>query len=227
MSSADRQIAVDVLNNLKTLTMKVDILNTEGQSTGRTIELSDEVFGIEPNEHVVYLAVKQYLANQRQGTHKAKERGEVKGSRRKLKRQKGTGTARAGDIKNPIYRGGGRVFGPRPRKYTLKLNKKVKRLAKKSVLSDKAQNDQIVVIEDFTFEAPKTKAYVSILEKLGLKDQKSLLVLPEMDKNIYRSGRNIPKVFIRRASDLNPYDMLNGGKMILSEGAVEQLNALV
>ncbi len=207
--------------------MKVDVLNIEGKSTGRSIELSDDVFGIEPNEHVVYLAVKQFLANQRQGTHKAKERGEVKGSRRKLKRQKGTGTARAGDIKNPIFRGGGRVFGPRPRKYTLKLNKKVKRLAKKSVLADKAKNGQLLVIEDFSFEAPKTKAYMNILENLGLKGQKSLLVLPEMDRNVYRSGRNIPKVFIRRAADLNPYDMLNGGKMILSEGAIEQLNALV
>ncbi len=206
--------------------MKVDILNTEGKPTGRSIELSDEVFGIEPNEHVVYLAVKQYLANQRQGTHKAKERGEVKGSRHKLKRQKGTGTARAGDIKNPLFRGGGRVFGPRPRNYSLKLNKKVKRLARKSVLSDRAKNDRLIVIEDFSFDAPKTKAYQSILGNLGVAGQKSMLVLPEMDKNVYLSGRNIPKVYIRRAADLNAYDLLNGGKIIISESAVEQLNAL-
>ncbi len=204
--------------------MKVEIIDIEGKNTGRTVELSDDVFGIEPNEHVVYLAVKQYLAHQRQGTHKTKGRSEVKGSRRKLYRQKGTGRARVGDIKNPIFRGGGTVFGPQPRKYTIKLNKKVKRLARRSVLSDRAKKGMIKVIEDFTFDAPKTKQYIQVLKNLGLDGQKSTLILPETDKHIVLSARNIPKVFVRRVQDLNTYDLLNGGQLLIMESAVEKIN---
>ncbi len=204
--------------------MKVEVIDIEGKNTGRTVELSDEVFGIEPNEHVVYLAVKQYLAHQRQGTHKTKGRSEVKGSRRKLYRQKGTGRARVGDIKNPIFRGGGTVFGPQPRKYTIKLNKKVKRLARRSVLSDRAKKGMIKVIEDFTFDAPKTKQYIQVLKNLGLDGQKSTLILPETDKHIVLSARNIPKVFVRRVHDLNTYDLLNGGQLLIMESAVEKIN---
>ncbi len=204
--------------------MKVEVIDIEGKNTGRTVELSDDVFGIEPNEHVVYLAVKQYLAHQRQGTHKTKGRSEVKGSRRKLYRQKGTGRARVGDIKNPIFRGGGTVFGPQPRKYTIKLNKKVKRLARRSVLSDRAKKGMIKVIEDFTFDAPKTKQYIQVLKNLGLDGQKSTLILPETDKHIVLSARNIPKVFVRRVHDLNTYDLLNGGQLLIMESAVEKIN---
>jgi len=204
--------------------MKVEVIDIEGKNTGRTVELSDQVFGIQPNEHVVYLAVKQYLAHQRQGTHKTKGRSEVKGSRRKLYRQKGTGRARVGDIKNPIFRGGGTVFGPQPRKYTIKLNKKVKRLARRSVLSDRAKKGMIKVIEDFTFDVPKTKQYLQVLKNLGLDGQKSTLILPETDKHIVLSARNIPKVFVRRVHDLNTYDLLNGGQLLIMESAVEKIN---
>jgi len=202
----------------------VEVIDIEGKNTGRTVELSDQVFGIQPNEHVVYLAVKQYLAHQRQGTHKTKGRSEVKGSRRKLYRQKGTGRARVGDIKNPIFRGGGTVFGPQPRKYTIKLNKKVKRLARRSVLSDRAKKGMIKVIEDFTFDVPKTKQYLQVLKNLGLDGQKSTLILPETDKHIVLSARNIPKVFVRRVHDLNTYDLLNGGQLLIMESAVEKIN---
>ena len=204
--------------------MKVDIVNIEGKSTGRSIELSEKVFGVEPNDHVMYLAVKQYLANQRQGTHKAKERGEIKGSTRKIKKQKGTGTARAGSIKNPIFRGGGRIFGPRPRKYTIKLNKKVKILARLSALSQKAKEGAIVVMEDFSLDAPKTKAYYNILKNVECTDLKSILVTKERDVNLSLSARNLQKSHVSRASDLNTYEILNANKLVFSESALNELN---
>jgi len=204
--------------------MKLDIIGTNGSSTGRSIELPDAIFGVEPNEHAVYLAVKQYLANQRQGTHKAKEKGEITGSTRKLKKQKGTGTARAGSIKSPVFRGGGRVFGPRPRSYGIKLNKKVKRLARMSALSDLASKGQIKVIEDFTFEAPKTSEFVTILKNLEC-NGKAVLVTGDADNTLYLSGRNIPKTKVISASDLNTYQVMNAGTLLLSEGAVEKIVA--
>ncbi|NRB46463.1 MAG: 50S ribosomal protein L4 [Saprospiraceae bacterium] len=203
--------------------MKLEVLNIQGEKTGRSVDLPEDIFGIEPNEHAVYLAVKQFLANQRQGTHKAKERGEVAGSTRKLKRQKGTGTARAGDIKNPVFRGGGRIFGPRPRKYTVRLNKKVKRLARKSALSDKAAAGNILVVEDFSFEAPKTKEFINILQQLDVNGQKTVLVTSDFEKEVYLSSRNVPKTETVRATDLNTYEIMNAGKLILSEGAVEKI----
>ena len=203
--------------------MKVDVLNIQGEKTGKEIELPESVFGIEPNEHVVYLAVKRYLANQRQGTHKSKERGEIRGSRKKLKRQKGTGTARFGDIKNPIFRGGGRIFGPRPRNYSSKLNKKVKALARKSALTSKLQKEQIVVVEDFTFEGPKTSEYVNILNNLNAGDGKSLLVTKDYDNTLYLSSRNLPTASVASAKDVNTYQILNSNHISLSEGAVEQI----
>ncbi len=203
--------------------MKLDVFNIQGEKTGRSVDLPDEIFGIEPNEHAVYLAVKQYLAHQRQGTHSSKERNAVKGSRRKLKRQKGTGTARAGDIKNPLFRGGGRVFGPRPRKYTLGLPKKVKRLARKSALAAKAQKGQLFVVEDFSFDAPKTKAYVEILAKLELDGKKVIHVTADKEENVYLSSRNLPKTKVMRAQDLNTYAVLNCQTLLLSEGAVEKI----
>lgn len=203
--------------------MKLEVVNIQGQPTGRDVELPEDIFGIEPNEHAVYLAVKQYLANQRQGTHKSKERNEVVGSTRKIKRQKGTGTARAGDIKNPIFRGGGRTFGPRPRDYGLRLNKKVKRLARLSALSGKASAGEIVVVEDFSFESPKTKEYINILNALEVKDTKSLLVTVDYEKTLYLSSRNLKKSRVVRASDLNTYDILNAGSLILSEGAIDKI----
>ena len=203
--------------------MKLEVLNIQGQQTGREIELPEDVFGVEPNEHVVYLAVKQYLAAQRQGTHKAKERNEIAGSTKKLKRQKGTGTARFGDIKNPVFRGGGRIFGPRPRKYNITLNKKVKLLARKSALSSKASAGKIFVIEDFSFEAPKTKAFVDILTALKVADQKPVVVTSDYEKEVYLSSRNLPKTKVVRASDLNTYEVMNAGALILSEGAVEKI----
>lgn len=200
--------------------MKVEVLNIEGQSTGREVELPDEVFGIEPNDHVLYLAVKQYLANQRQGTHKAKERGEVKGSSKKIKRQKGTGTARAGNIRNPLFKGGGRIFGPRPRSYRQKLNKKVKTLARKSALSYKAQENKILVVEDFDFDSPKTKKYLKVLQSLNSNGQKSLLILNEPKKNIYLSSRNIPKANVMTVGNLNTYKIMDAQTLILSESTV-------
>lgn len=203
--------------------MKLDIVNIEGQKTGKQVDLPDSIFGIEPNDHAVYLAVKQYQANQRQGTHSAKERGEVKGSTRKIKRQKGTGTARAGDIKNPLFRGGGRVFGPRPRTYGIKLNKKVRQLARKSALSNKQSNGQIMILEDFTFEAPKTGEYFNILQKLEVANQRTLLVTGDMDRSLVLSSRNLQKATVTRASDLNTFDILNTHTLILSEGAIEKI----
>jgi len=205
--------------------MKLDIVNIDGQSTGKQVDLPEDIFGVEPNEHAVYLAVKSYLANQRQGTHKAKERGEIKGSTRKIKRQKGTGTARAGDIKNPLFRGGGRVFGPRPRNYSIKLNKKVRALARKSALSDKQANGKLMVIEDFTFEAPKTKQFRGILDKLNVTNQKTIVVTTDHDKHLYLSSRNLPKASVTRASDLNTYEIVRAQNIVLSEGAIEQIKA--
>jgi large subunit ribosomal protein L4 len=207
--------------------MKLEVLNIQGESTGRSVDLPDDIFGIEPNEHVVYLAVKQYRANQRQGTHKTKERNEVAGSTRKIKRQKGTGTARAGDIKNPIFRGGGRIFGPRPRTYRSRLNKKTKRLARLSALSTKAGAGQIKIVEDFSFEAPKTKEYVNILRNLKVDDQKCILVTGEFEKEVYLSSRNLPSASVVRAADLSTYDILYANILVLSEGSVEQIVKLL
>lgn len=203
--------------------MKLDVININGEKTGKSVELPEDIFGIEPNEHVVYLAVKQYLAAQRQGTHKSKERGEIAGSTRKIKRQKGTGTARAGSLKNPLFRSGGRIFGPKPRNYTQKLNKKVKRLARKSALSDKMSKKQLFIVEDFSFDAPKTRAYKDILGKLGVAEKKSLLVTREHDTNVYLSSRNIPNADVQSASNLNTYQILNSNTLVVSEGAIEEI----
>ena len=203
--------------------MKLDIINIEGQKTGKQVDLPDDIFGIEPNDHAVYLAVKQYNANQRQGTHASKERGDVAGSRRKIKRQKGTGTARAGDIKNPLFRGGGRVFGPRPRNYSIKLNKKVRSLARKSALSGKASAGQILVVEDFTFETPRTKDYLNILSNLEVNGQKTLLVTGDHDQSVVLASRNIQKADVTRAQDLNTYSVLNTNTLILSESSIEKI----
>ena len=205
--------------------MKLEVLNVNGDSTGRSVELPDNLFGGEPNEHAVYLAVKAYLANQRQGTHKAKEKGEIKGSTRKLKRQKGTGTARAGSIKSGVFRGGGRMFGPRPRNYTQRLNKKVKLIARRSAIAGKLANGQVKVVEDFTFEAPRTKEYVNILNGLDLQNGKSLLVIGDHDPNVLLSSRNIQKAGVVTAAELNTYDVMNSGILVLSEGAVEKIIA--
>jgi large subunit ribosomal protein L4 len=203
--------------------MNLEVLNIEGKSTGRTISLPESVFGITPNEHAVYLAVKQFSNNQRQGTHKAKERNEIKGSTRKLHKQKGTGGSRKGDIKNPLFRGGGRVFGPRPRDYGISLNKKVKLLAKLSVLSDKAQNNNIIVVEDIQFTQPRTKEFVQVLSNLGLGTTKSLYVTGDYDTNAYLSSRNLQKAQVSAAKDLNTYAVMNANKLVLSESAVQRL----
>ena len=203
--------------------MKLEVLTIDGKKSGKQVELPEDIFGIEPNEHAVYLAVKQYNANQRQGTHKSKERGEVKGSTRKIKRQKGTGTARAGDIKNPLFRGGGRIFGPRPRNYGFKLNKKVKQLARKSALSSKASDGKILIVEDFTFDAPQTKQYVNILNNLELGHQKTLLVTGDHDQMLVLSSRNLQKANVARAQDLNVYQILDAATLIVSEGAIEKI----
>ena len=206
--------------------MELAIYNIKGEDTGRKIALNDAVFGIEPNEHVVYLAVKQYLANQRQGTHKAKERSEVAGSTRKLGKQKGGGGARRGDINSPLLVGGGRVFGPRPRDYRFKLNKKMKDLARKSALSYKAQSNQIVVVEDFTFEAPKTKDFVNFTKNIKLEGVKMLLVLADQNKNVYLSARNIESANIISASQINTYKVLDNKALVLTESSVAVLNEL-
>jgi large subunit ribosomal protein L4 len=206
--------------------MEINVLNISGKDTGRKVELSDEIFGVQPNDHAIYLDVKQYLANQRQGTHKAKERNEVSGSTRKLKKQKGTGTARAGSIKSPLFRGGGRVFGPQPRDYSFKLNKKLKQLARKSALSYKAQNNAIMVLEDFSLEAPKTKEFVSICKNLNLNDKKSLFIISESNKNIYLSSRNLERNKVAIASSINTYEIMNAGTLVLVESSVDALNKL-
>lgn len=204
--------------------MKQEVYNIQGETTGRSVELADEVFGIEPNEHVVYLAVKHYLANQRQGTHKAKERGEVAGSTKKLKRQKGTGTARAGDIKNPVFRGGGRMFGPRPRTYNSRINRKVKQLARKSALSGKVANGALSIIEDFSFESPATKSYINILNAFEATGKKSLLITTDYEKEVYLSSRNLQKARVLRADEVSTYDILYADKVLVSESAVEKLS---
>ena len=206
--------------------MKIAVYNIQGESTGREIELPDSVFGVAPNDHAVYLAVKQYLAHQRQGTHKSKEKGEITGSTRKLKRQKGTGTARAGDIKSPIFRGGGRIFGPKPRDYSMKLNKKTKQLARKTVLADKLRTDNLIIVEDFSFEGPKTKAYLNILSSLAIDDRKSLVVTSEYDKNVYLSGRNVSYSKTVVASDLNTYTIMNANTLVLTESAAAKISEL-
>jgi len=200
--------------------MEVKVLNINGQETGRTVTLSDSVFGIEPNKHAVYLAVKQYLANQRQGTHKSKERNEVTGSTRKIKKQKGTGTARAGSIKSPVFVGGGTIFGPRPRSYSFKLNKNIKRLARKSVLSAKANEGNIIVLENFDFDVPNTKNFINILKSLEIENKKSLFVLGELNKNVYLSSRNLKKSKVVTNSELNTYDVINTNSLILLEDSL-------
>ncbi len=207
--------------------MKLEVVNIQGEKTGRNVDLPDTIFGVEPNEHAIYLAVKQYLANQRQGTHASKERGDVAGSTRKLKRQKGTGTARAGDIKNPVFRGGGRIFGPRPRKYTVRLNKKVKRLARASALSAKAKEGKIMVVEDFSFDAPKTKEYVNILSSLAQNQNKTLLVTPDFEKEVMLSSRNLPNSSVVRAADLNVYDVMKAHTLLINEGAVDKIKEIL
>lgn len=204
--------------------MELAVYNIKGEDTGKKVTLNDAVFAIEPSEHAVYLDVKQYLANQRQGTHKAKERSEVSGSTRKLRKQKGGGGARIGDINSPVLVGGGRVFGPRPRDYRFKLNKKVKALARKSALTFKAQDNQIVVVEDFTFEAPKTKDFVNFTKNLQLADKKLLLVLEGQNKNVYLSARNIQNANIITASDINTYKVLNNKALVLTESSVAVIN---
>ena len=201
--------------------MKVAVLDIKGKETGRKVDLSDNVFAIEPNEHAIYLDVKQYLAHQRQGTHKAKERGEIAGSTRKIKKQKGTGTARAGSIKSPIFRGGGRIFGPRPKNYSQKLNKNVKRLARKSALSIKTKEKAILVVEDFTFETPKTKAFVEVLKSLGLENKKSLFVLGDSNNGVYLSSRNLERSEVITNSELSTYKILNANNIVLLEGSLE------
>ncbi|NEV94786.1 50S ribosomal protein L4 [Psychroflexus sp. YR1-1] len=203
--------------------MKVSVLDIKGKETGREVELSESVFGLEPNDHVVYLDVKQHLANKRQGTHKAKERAEIVGSTRKIKKQKGTGTARAGSIKSPIFKGGGRVFGPRPRDYHFKLNKKLKRLARKTVLSQKFKNNELMVIEDFGFETPKTKEFLNVLDNLKIRDKKSLLVLDESNKNVYLSSRNLKSAKVVNVSELNTYNILNSNVLLITESRLEEL----
>lgn len=200
--------------------MEVKVLDINGKETGRTITLSDSVFAIEPNNHAVYLDVKQYLANQRQGTHKAKERAEVAGSTRKIKKQKGTGTARAGSAKNPLFKGGGTVFGPRPRSYSFKLNKNLKRLARKSALSLKANTSNLVVVEDFNFETPNTKNFINVLKALGLENKKSLFVLGDTNKNVYLSSRNLKASSVVTISELNTYAILNANNLVLLEGSL-------
>jgi large subunit ribosomal protein L4 len=201
--------------------MKLDVLNIQGEKTGKSVTLPKNIFGVEPNEHAVYLAVKQYLANQRQGTHKAKERGEIVGSTRKIKKQKGTGTARAGSIKSGVFRGGGRMFGPRPRNYGFDLNKKVKNLARLSALSAKASSGSIIVLEDAAFEAPKTSVYNSMLKALGLNGKMTLHVIPEHDVNLLRSSGNIQKASVMRAADLNTYVIMHSNTLIISEASVK------
>jgi large subunit ribosomal protein L4 len=201
--------------------MEVKVLDKTGKDTGRKVQLSDSVFAIEPNNHAVYLDVKQYLANQRQGTHKAKERAEVTGSTRKIKKQKGTGTARAGSIKNPLFKGGGTVFGPRPRSYSFKLNKNLKRLARKSAFSIKAKESNIIVVEDFNFETPNTKNFINVLKALGLESKKSLFVLGESNKNVYLSSRNLKGSSVVSNLELSTYAILNANNLVLLESSLE------
>ncbi len=207
--------------------MQVEILNISGKKTAKKVDLIDSIFAAEPNDHCIYLDVKQYLANQRQGTHKSKERAEIARTTKKLKRQKGTGGARAGSMKSPLFVGGGRVFGPKPRDYSFKLNKKVKALARISALTYKAKDNAITVLEDFSFEAPKTKNYVDLMKNLNFSDKKTLLVLGDTNKNVYLSSRNIQGAKVVKASDLNTYDILNAENLILAESSVKVLETIL
>jgi len=205
--------------------MKVAVVDINGKKTGRNVELSDAIFAIEPNDHAIYLDVKQHLANKRQGTHKSKERADITGSTRKIKKQKGSGTARAGSIKSPIFRGGGRAFGPRPRDYSFKLNKGLKKLARQSALSLKAKENNIIVLEKFDFEAPKTKEFLNLLNALELNNKKSLFVLDGSNNNVYLSSRNLKDTKVVSTSHLNTYSVLNANKVILSEGCLEEIES--
>ncbi len=206
--------------------MELAVLNITGKDTGKKVTLNDAIFGIEPNDHAIYLDVKQYLANQRQGTHKAKQRNEVAGSTRKLKKQKGTGGARSGSIKSPLFPGGGRIFGPVPRDYSFKLNKKLKQLARKSALAYKAKEERIKIVEDFNFDAPKTKAFIEIAKSLELGDKKFMLLLPEPNYNVSLSSRNLPNVKVINASNLNTYDVMNAGTLLMTENSVGVINQM-
>ncbi len=207
--------------------MQAEVINISGKKTAKTVELIDSIYGAEPNDHCIYLDVKQYLANQRQGTHKAKERAEIARTTKKLKRQKGTGGARAGSMKSPLFIGGGRAFGPRPRDYSFKLNIKVKRLARVSALTYKAKNNGITVLEDFSFDTPKTKKYIDLLKNLNLSDKKTLIVLGESNKNVYLSSRNLERTKVVTASDLNTYDILNASNIVLSESSLKQIESIL
>ena len=207
--------------------MEINVLNIKGQETGRKVTLNESIFGIEPNDHVLYLDVKQYLGNQRQGTAKAKERSEHAGSTRKLGRQKGGGGARHGDINSPLMKGGGRVFGPKPRDYRTKLNKKVKQLARRSALTYKAQENAIIVIEDFTFEAPKTKEFINIAKNLKVEGKKLLMVLPESNKNVYLSARNLQRSEVMLASSLNAYKVLNADVLVVTENSLKVIDGIL
>jgi large subunit ribosomal protein L4 len=204
--------------------MKLAVYKVTGEESGRTVELRDEIFGVNPSDHAIYLDVKQFLANSRQGTHKSKERAEIAGSTRKIKRQKGTGTARAGSIKSPVFRGGGRVFGPRVRDYSFKLNKKVKQLARKSALTYKLKDQAITIVEDFNFEAPKTKNLIDLKEKLNLNEKKVLFVLDQPNKNVYLSSRNLPGIKVVTATELSTYDIMNAAKIAFVESSVEAID---
>ncbi len=203
--------------------MELKVLNIEGKETGNKVTLSDAIFGIEPNDHAIYLDVKQFLANQRQGTHKSKQRNEVSGSTRKLHKQKGTGGSRKGSIKSPVFRGGGRIFGPQPRDYSFKLNKKMKALARMSALSYKAKNNDIVVLEDFSFETPKTKNFINLVNNLKLSGTKALMVTANLDENVFLSSRNLQKSKVITASDINTYDLLNADKLVLTASSVKSI----
>ena len=207
--------------------MELAVLDKAGKDTGRKVSLSEDIFGVEPNEHTVYLDVKQYLANQRQGTHKSKERNEIVGSTKKLKKQKGSGAARYGDVKSPIFRGGGRIFGPKPRFYGFKLNKKVKGVAKKSVLSSSVKENKVIVLEDLKFETPKTNEFISLLNGLDLLGKRVTLVTTENERNIYLSSRNIQKVKVVATSEVNTYDLINCNKLILSESSVKEIENIL
>jgi large subunit ribosomal protein L4 len=207
--------------------MEVAVIKSSGEKTTKKVNLSDEVFGIEPNDHAIYLDVKSIMANKRQGTHKSKQRNEISGSSRKIKKQKGTGGARAGNIKNPQFKGGGRIFGPAPRDYSFKLNKKVKDLARKSALTYKAKDNAIAVLEDFTFDSPKTKQYINLLNALALGDKKTLLVLPDNNKNVVLSGRNLENAKITTAAQINTYDVMHADNVIFVESAISKIETLL
>lgn len=207
--------------------MELAVFKHNGEETGRKVSLSDDIFAIEPNDHAIYLDVKQYLANQRQGTHKSKERNEIAGSTKKIKKQKGTGGARAGSIKSPVFRGGGRVFGPRPRDYSFKLNKKLKQLARKSALTYKVKDNGLMILENVSFDTPKTKNYIALLNGLSLSGKKTLLVLPEVEKNVILSSRNLPKTKVITVDSVNTYDVLDADNLVLCEGSVSKLETLL